>query len=105
MDVDGNVLDSWFGKSIIRSCSRLSYGQAQRMIEWDGVSSGHEKRKKKEARMWTSQALSKLVLPCTTELGKATQSSVLCFSIMVALFFLITHRRLWFTGLDEDDGL
>eukprot|EP00189_Rhodosorus_marinus_P000488 CAMPEP_0113965028 /NCGR_PEP_ID=MMETSP0011_2-20120614/7511_1 /TAXON_ID=101924 /ORGANISM="Rhodosorus marinus" /LENGTH=1120 /DNA_ID=CAMNT_0000977483 /DNA_START=47 /DNA_END=3409 /DNA_ORIENTATION=+ /assembly_acc=CAM_ASM_000156 len=33
MDGEGNVRKTWFGKSVIRSCTKLSYEQAQEMID------------------------------------------------------------------------
>ncbi|XP_060098808.1 LOW QUALITY PROTEIN: DIS3-like exonuclease 2 [Heteronotia binoei] len=30
---EGKILDEWFGRSVIRSCAKLSYGHAQSMIE------------------------------------------------------------------------
>ncbi|KAJ8908574.1 hypothetical protein NDN08_005279 [Rhodosorus marinus] len=33
MDRKGNVRKTWFGKSVIRSCTKLSYEQAQEMID------------------------------------------------------------------------
>ncbi|CAO3632123.1 unnamed protein product [Cunninghamella echinulata] len=33
IDNDGNVLDTWFGRTIIRSCAKLSYEDAQKVIE------------------------------------------------------------------------
>lgn len=33
MDGDGNVLDQWIGRGVIRSCAQLSYHHAQAVIE------------------------------------------------------------------------
>ncbi|KAI8372728.1 uncharacterized protein BYT42DRAFT_500545 [Radiomyces spectabilis] len=33
MDGEGNVLETWFGKSIIKSCAKLAYSDAQSVIE------------------------------------------------------------------------
>ncbi|KAI8332641.1 hypothetical protein BC941DRAFT_381247 [Chlamydoabsidia padenii] len=33
IDSDGKVLDTWFGKSIIKSCARLTYDDAQKVVE------------------------------------------------------------------------
>ncbi|KAK3278490.1 hypothetical protein CYMTET_13581 [Cymbomonas tetramitiformis] len=32
----GKVVSEWFGRSVIKSCVKLSYGEAQRMIETEG---------------------------------------------------------------------
>lgn len=34
MDAEGNVEDCWFGRSIIRSCAKLSYEHAQKVIDY-----------------------------------------------------------------------
>jgi DIS3-like exonuclease 2 len=39
---DGEVRTEWFGRSIIRSCAKLDYAAAQRMIETTGTSAGAE---------------------------------------------------------------
>ena len=35
LDKEGNILTEWFGRTVIRSCCRLSYEIAQMML--DGV--------------------------------------------------------------------
>ena len=42
LDEDGEVVSEWFGRSVIRSCAKLDYGAAQRMIETAGTSAGAE---------------------------------------------------------------
>ncbi|KAI8140999.1 hypothetical protein BJV82DRAFT_620412 [Fennellomyces sp. T-0311] len=37
MDSEGNVLDTWFGKTIIRSCAKLAYDDAQSVIDGKGL--------------------------------------------------------------------
>ncbi|ORY94051.1 hypothetical protein BCR43DRAFT_443784 [Syncephalastrum racemosum] len=37
MDSEGNVLDTWFGRSIIKSCAKLAYDDAQNVIEGKGL--------------------------------------------------------------------
>ncbi|CAO3653271.1 unnamed protein product [Cunninghamella echinulata] len=39
MDEYGNVLDTWFGRTIIKSCAKLSYQHAQSVIEGNGLPS------------------------------------------------------------------
>ena len=41
LDKDGNKLREWFGRSVIRSCTKLSYEHAQKMIEIDDFDSLH----------------------------------------------------------------
>ncbi|ORZ12672.1 hypothetical protein BCR42DRAFT_453377 [Absidia repens] len=33
LDSDGNVLDTWFGKSIVKSCASLTYDDVQKMVD------------------------------------------------------------------------
>lgn len=33
LDREGNILDEWFGRTVIRSCCRLSYEVAQLILE------------------------------------------------------------------------
>ncbi|KAI9030128.1 hypothetical protein CLU79DRAFT_734178 [Phycomyces nitens] len=37
MDSVGSVLDTWFGRTVIRSCAKLSYGDAQSVIDGEGL--------------------------------------------------------------------
>lgn len=37
LDLDGNILSQWTGKTVIRSCTKLAYGAAQQMIEGDFI--------------------------------------------------------------------
>ncbi|KAI8077552.1 hypothetical protein BDF21DRAFT_439053 [Thamnidium elegans] len=37
MDGAGNVLDTWFGKSVIKSCTKLAYEDAQSVIDGQGL--------------------------------------------------------------------
>ncbi|CAO3651245.1 unnamed protein product [Mucor fragilis] len=37
MDGTGNIKDTWFGKSVIRSCAKLAYEDAQSVIENQGL--------------------------------------------------------------------
>ncbi|RCI07107.1 hypothetical protein CU098_011604 [Rhizopus stolonifer] len=37
MDREGNVKDTWFGKTVIRSCTKLAYDDAQSVIEGQGL--------------------------------------------------------------------
>ncbi|KAL0083385.1 hypothetical protein F4703DRAFT_1953615, partial [Phycomyces blakesleeanus] len=39
MDPKGNISDTWFGRTVIRSCAKLSYGDAQSVIDGDGLPS------------------------------------------------------------------
>lgn len=33
MDPEGNIVDEWFGKTVIKNCSKMSYDIAQLMLE------------------------------------------------------------------------
>ena len=37
LDKNGQKLNEWFGRSVIRSCTKLSYGHAQQMIEANDI--------------------------------------------------------------------
>lgn len=37
MDGTGNILDTWFGKSVIKSCAKLAYEDAQSVIDGQGL--------------------------------------------------------------------
>ncbi|CAO3650181.1 unnamed protein product [Cunninghamella blakesleeana] len=37
MDEFGNILDTWFGRTIIKSCAKLAYQDAQNIIEGNGL--------------------------------------------------------------------
>ncbi|KAI8391377.1 uncharacterized protein BYT42DRAFT_489086 [Radiomyces spectabilis] len=39
MQADGAILDTWFGKSIIKSCAKLAYEDAQSVIDGNGLPS------------------------------------------------------------------
>ncbi|KAI8085938.1 uncharacterized protein B0P05DRAFT_466383 [Gilbertella persicaria] len=39
MDGAGNIKDTWFGKSVIKSCAKLAYEDAQQVIEGHGLPS------------------------------------------------------------------
>ena len=45
--LDGTVVSTWFGKSVIRTCAQLSYEQAQEMIDKDGDMRELEELRKK----------------------------------------------------------
>ncbi|KAI1707911.1 RNB domain-containing protein [Ditylenchus destructor] len=42
MDDDGNILNEWFGRSVIKSCVKLAYEHAQEIIDNEGVPSTSE---------------------------------------------------------------
>ncbi|KAI9486448.1 MAG: hypothetical protein EXX96DRAFT_473668 [Benjaminiella poitrasii] len=37
MDSKGNINDTWFGKTVIKSCAKLAYDDAQQVIEGNGL--------------------------------------------------------------------
>ncbi|KAI8076809.1 uncharacterized protein BX664DRAFT_362733 [Halteromyces radiatus] len=37
LDSDGKVLDTWFGKSVVKSCIKLTYDDAQRVLDGKGL--------------------------------------------------------------------
>ena len=55
LDSSGEVVSEWMGRSVIRSCCKLTYGMAQRMIE--GVDDGGGERPLHgEAHSWPAVA-------------------------------------------------
>ncbi|CAO3587453.1 unnamed protein product [Absidia cylindrospora] len=38
LDSSGKVLDTWFGKSIVKSCARLTYDDAKKVVDGEGLS-------------------------------------------------------------------
>eukprot|EP00975_Prorocentrum_lima_P058167 12203434-Prorocentrum_lima.AAC.1 len=53
MQMDGNLVkdhEPWFGRGVIRSCCKLDYGTAQRMI--DGTIEDHMKKGTLNDELW-----------------------------------------------------
>lgn len=50
LDADANILSEWFGRTVIRSCGKLSYGHAQEVIEVSAAACGGPQSCKTGAR-------------------------------------------------------